>query len=233
MFARLFSRWKCCPPPGETGDEERRIWVRYDYIRETTIQSGNGKEHLPSQAQIRDVSRGGVQLILTGPVKEGELLSLHIPTGSAETSTILACVVWVQQKEDDLWVAGCSFSSELTDEDLEHFGARRSRSAPPDKRGWVRFPCQTQVFVQKVRAREKPPQATELVDISANGLGVRTAHTARVGELLTVEFRGQDDRVLLSTLASVVRVTDRVDGQHLLGCNFIRELSEEELNTLF
>jgi len=51
-----------------------------------------------------------------------------------------------------------------------------------------------------------------------------------VGELLSLELRR--DGEALTTLASVVRTTTAPDGTRVVGCNFIRELTDEQVLAL-
>ena len=117
---------------------------------------------------------------------------------------------------------------------MQRFGARRARPAAPDQRAWERFACRTKASFQPIRTPEAAPSAAEVCNISASGLAILVAEPLEVGDLLSVELRGGDDNAgaVLTTLASIVRVAVRAEGQRLLGCNFIRELGEAELAAL-
>jgi hypothetical protein len=70
------------------------------------------------------------------------------------------------------------------------------------------------------------------MDISPSGIGLQVGQALDVGTLLSVEMRGSGEQTALTMLASVVRAGHMPDGRCTLGCNFIRELSEEELRAL-
>jgi hypothetical protein len=57
------------------------------------------------------------------------------------------------------------------------------------------------------------------------------AEDLQVGDLLNVDL-SRDDAVLLTILASVVRAAAGAEGGRVVGCNFIRELSEQQVQAL-
>ena len=143
---------------------------------------------------------------------------------------MLACVVRAEEGEGGAWSVGCTFAAELTEDDLRVFRARRVKAPVTDARAWVRFPCQARATFQVVRA-PAAPAAAEVLNVSASGIGLRAATDLQVGELLSVELRA-GDRPALTTLACVVRVTAEPDGTQVLGCNFISELTDDDLQAL-
>jgi hypothetical protein len=200
---------------------------------ETTSQLVNGKESTPLPARVRDISRGGIQLVVKFQCETGALVSIELPGAAPERSyTVLACVVRVSALPNNEWALGCTFPTELSDRDLEPFGARRLRHPPPDKRTWVRFPCQTQASYHLVRGAEAQLWPAQVADISTCGIGLRVSRPVDVGTLLSLDLRGGHQPCGMSMLASVVRVTPQTGHEWALGCNFIRELSDEELQAL-
>jgi hypothetical protein len=232
MLARLLSLWGRRRTESETDQEDRRVWVRFQCHLDISCEPADREQGERVQAQLHDISRGGIRLLLKERVQEGDLLSVELPSERGETCTVLACTVWVEPRGEEGWLVGGSFSAELTDEDLEKWGGRRRRPTPPEKRDALRFPSSVRVSFQKVRAHESPPREGEVVNVSASGMGMRTAEPLRVGELLSVDFCDPAGKPLFTTLASVIRVTDRGEGDRLFGCTFIRELSEQELRLL-
>jgi hypothetical protein len=144
---------------------------------------------------------------------------------------VLAYIMHATPQADGRWMVGCTFSAELTDDELHGFGARREKPAEDDQRSWVRFPCPVQASYQVVREVECPAHPAQVADISPSGLGLLVGKPVEVGTLLSVDLHGPGERGTLTILASVIRVTSRAD-EWLLGCSFIRELSEEELQAL-
>jgi PilZ domain len=69
-------------------------------------------------ATIRDVSAGGVRLVLSRRFEPGTGLAIELP-GNDETYTVLAQVVNVKAAGDGRWSLGCKFVSELSEHELD------------------------------------------------------------------------------------------------------------------
>src|SRR5436305_10840951 len=64
---------------GPAGAGERRVWVRHASGARAVVQAtGNGVETLLS-ARVRNVSRGGISLVLDRPLPPGDLISIELP----------------------------------------------------------------------------------------------------------------------------------------------------------
>lgn len=224
----------CCAPAEavKAPDNDRRVWIRYPSDRLAICQSaaGNGKATL---ARVRNISRGGISLISDRRYEPGKLLSIQLP-GIAEqgTSTVLACVLHVAMRPGQEWVLGCAFATELSDADLEAFGAERRRPVDPDQRAWERFPCSVSVTYRPTDEEDGPEHTAEVDNISASGIGLVVSRPVEVGMLLSLELRGSNGETRLSMLASIVRVTELIGGRYFCGSNFITRLTERELEEL-
>jgi hypothetical protein len=53
-----------------------------------------------------------------------------------------------------------------------------------------------------------------------------------IGELVNLDLRDGQGQPVLTTLACVVRVTVQSDSDTLVGCNFISEIGENQLQAL-
>src|SRR5262245_16136673 len=228
MFSRAFSGWGRLIGLGQSAnsneEEERRLWGRITCDVETTCQSASEADPPVLSGRLRNISRGGLNLRVSQSFEPGSLLSVALPVG--EGTEILACVVRCEQVEVGLWELGCTFAAQLSDEDLQHFGARREKAVPPDQRTWVRFACAAGAAYRVVRTGRDSIAA--VLNISASGIALRPEESLRVGELLNLEL-SRDGRPVLTTLASVVRTAKAPGGERIVGCNFIRELTEEQV----
>jgi hypothetical protein len=225
MFSRALSSWgRLLGLNGSVAEEERRDWVRFPCTLALACQPAGAAERFA--VRVENVSRGGISLAGARRFEPGELLSVELP---GEGTAVLACVVRADAGAAGGWVLGCTFAAELSDEDLERFGAGRARATAPDPRGRVRFPCRTRATFQMVRDPEARSWSARVVDISASGVGLQVSAGLAVGELLSIELRNADDQPVLTTLATVVRVVRQGEQERLLGCTFIRELGEPEL----
>ena len=233
MFSRTFSSWGKLlglGRSGPAGEEERRLWGRIPCDLETTCRSASGPTTGPLSARLRNISRGGLNLVLGRAFEPGTLLSVGLP-GSDSGMEVLACVVHCEPTDDTTWGLGCTFAAPLADEDLEFFGAGVNKPAT-DQRDWVRYPCRARVAYQIVRSPEPmPAQPAEVLNISAGGVALSVAEPLEVGALLSVEL-SRDDAVLVTTLASVVRTGNGPDGGRLVGCNFIRSLPDDQIQAI-
>jgi hypothetical protein len=215
-----------------TPETERRLWVRHVCEVETILQPTDRADSAPLSAKVRDISRSGIHLVVERPFQTGEFLSIDLPGFEDHpASTVLSYVVRAAKRPEGDWALGCTFASELTDEDLGPFGAKRIRSAPPDNRRWVRSPCNVQATFQTARYPAASAEPARVLDISASGCGLALAGAAEVGTLLSLQLSSSQGLAGLTILASVVRVSE-VNGERVVGCTFLRDLKERELKGL-
>jgi PilZ domain len=217
----------------EAPTDERRIWIRYPSTVETTCGpvSGNGTKGLP--ARVRNISRGGVNLLVEHCVSPGSLLGIELPgPAEPETYTVLAYVLHATPEATEQWSLGCTFARELNDEDLEAFGAHRRRSPASDQRQWMRYCCSATAQYQLVSAKTIEKWPAKVLDISASGIRLSVDQLIDVGALLSLELHAADGTASRVMLACVARLNPTTAGEWILGCNFIRELSDDELQAL-
>jgi hypothetical protein len=200
---------------------------------ETTCQPANAPDNTRLSAKVRDISRAGINLVVNQPIEIGKHLSVELPSLTDKcSSTVLAYVVRVSPLASGEWSLGCTFAAELTDEDLEPFGARRLKPQADDQRTWVRFPCNAKASFQPTKANSAEPWAASVINISASGVGLRVDRPIDLGALLSLDLRSANGNFELKMLACVVRVNAQGDNEWTLGCNLIRELSYQELKAL-
>jgi hypothetical protein len=238
MLGRTFSFWRrlvgkehLAPADVST---ERRVWVRYpaDVLASVQPAQPQARENRVS-AKVRDISVGGANLLVDRFFETGQMLTLELPReGDEDTHTVLACVVRAVSEGEGQWALGCVFSRELTDDDLEGSGAQRTRHSPPDQRTWMRFTTNLKARFQKIGDPEERNYPAQVINLSASGVGLGVTTEVDAGGLLSVDLFTGEDRVVRTILACVVQVNTQASGGWTLGCNFIRELSEEDLQAL-
>jgi len=239
MFERTFTFWRRLVGKAPAADSaqsqaDRRLWVRYPadltaHVHMTADGTNDGR----LSARVRDISVGGVNLLVDALFESGQLITVELPhSGGQGTSTVLACVVRVIPQGEGQWALGCVFARELTDEDLADFGAKRERMVPPDKRTWKRFTTKLKAQFQKIGDPANTTHAAQVINLSPSGVGLSVGILIEAGALLSVDLVGPDGNVARTILACVVHVTQQTSGDYALGCNFIRELSEEDLKAL-
>lgn len=235
VFERTTSLWrrltKRPSPVRPAAEQDRRVWVRRQVNVNTQVAPAGGDEPA-TPARVVDVSTGGVQLRVGRSFRVGDLLTLELPKRAGEQSaTVLACVAHARPDGDGEWAVGCRFSAELSDADLAAFGAARSRSAPPDDRNWSRYACQVRAVYQVVPDGEERREA-KVLNISPGGVALLVHEDVPAGSLLSAELHAPDGRAAVTILACVVHVSVQSDDERILGCNFIQELGDEDLQAL-
>lgn len=80
------------------------------------------------KAEVVDLSTAGVGLLVDQKLEAGSALSLNLHRGNDKSEqSMLACVVYVTDRADEKWAAGCQFLRELTNPELRelswHSGA--------------------------------------------------------------------------------------------------------------
>jgi hypothetical protein len=85
---------------------------------QTTCQPPSGWCKDPWPAVIRDIGHSGLSLTLTRRFERGSGLAIELPDGNGSTSTILARIINVTNHPAG-WLHGCTFVSELSDEEIQ------------------------------------------------------------------------------------------------------------------
>jgi c-di-GMP-binding flagellar brake protein YcgR len=239
MFEKTFTFWRqligTSPTPAAHAaavHDDRRLWVRYPADLQGNVQVAQNQGSEKIQANIRDLSAGGANLLVDRPLPAGNMLTLELHAHQGNIHTVLACVVRSIPQEGGKWSLGCVFSRELGSEDLDNFGAQKVPASGADNRVWVRFACAVKASYRKLDEPMDAAQTVEVLNISASGIGLVVQPSLEAGALLTVDLLDKNGRKAVSILACVVHTTLRAGGDYAVGCNFIRELTEEELQSL-
>ncbi len=236
MFEKTFSFWRRvvgAEQPKSTANEDRRVWARFGTVLDVHVQATDKPNAPKRPAVIRDLSLGGASFSFDSAIQPGDMVRVEIHGGDGTIRTILACVVRSMPGSDGKWSIGCVFSRELTDDDLNLFGAQRVQAKPEDKRTWVRFDCNRTVAFQRINDRVKNTRSAQLLNISASGVGLSTdTDPIEAGSLISVELQTKTGVGARTILACVVHTAQHANGAYAMGCNFIHVLSEAELQSL-
>jgi hypothetical protein len=98
--------------------EEARSAERFPCALETTCQPPSAWGQDPWPATIRNISTGGLSLSMHRRFERGSGLAIELPADDGTTSTVLAKVVFVRPDPEGGWLLGCSFISELSEEEV-------------------------------------------------------------------------------------------------------------------
>jgi PilZ domain len=100
---------------------ECRVYERFSCDIPTTCQpiAARSDKDITWPASIRDVSEGGVGLILARRFERGAGLAIELPgSGDRPAETLLAKVVHTTRLPDNRWLLGCSFISKLSEDEV-------------------------------------------------------------------------------------------------------------------
>jgi hypothetical protein len=214
------------------GGKERRAWDRFPSDAKVTIQASEGGT--AQAARVGDVSRGGIKLLVRMVYAVGDMIRINLPDDLPDAAhSILACVVQVRIETPGTWALGCIFCEELTEQELSTFGASRVKAPAEDLRGYVRFPCSVKATYERAGQPAHSTTEVDVENVSATGIGLLVEKPLELGSLLNLHLRNPARKEIRTILACVVHVTSRPEGKCLLGCNFIRELNDNDLKALF
>jgi hypothetical protein len=240
MLRSVFTLWRhligvASEAQAVSVQDDRRLWDRHATDLQGNVQVAKKGARDKTLASVRDLSCAGANLLLDRPLAPGQMLSLELPTADDVVRTVLAYVVRCIPHRDGTWSLGCLFARELSIMDLNSLGAPKVPASEDDKRIWVRYDCvrcPVRANYRKVGDSAGESQPVQVLDISAAGIGLSVPSPLDAGSLLTLDLLDKSGQKALTILACVVHTTSRVGGEYAVGCNFIRELSEEELQSL-
>jgi c-di-GMP-binding flagellar brake protein YcgR len=98
---------------------DQRGWSRIECNIRAAYLETNAERPAWHEAQVANISAGGVALLVNRDVPNGTMLTLDLLTSAGErVTTILACVVHISALSDGSRVLGCNFICELSEEHL-------------------------------------------------------------------------------------------------------------------
>jgi hypothetical protein len=209
---------------------ERRHSPRFPSDLETQCRSL--KDSAAWRAQVLNISRTGLALVLSRRFEKGAVLTMDLENARQDVSrNTLARVVYVRPHDGGTWLLGCVFVNPLDDEELKAFSAKRVPSEDSDPRAWVRFTCDVATFCRPDGDADAEPLPVRVVNIAPSGVALVAADAWQSGTFLRLELprtAGQSGR---SVLLRIVRA-EPVAAEWLLGCEFIDQFSEQDLQGL-
>lgn len=215
-----------------TPPAQRRAWIRVPCQVPTTCESATAADDQPWPAMVQNISLGGINFIVGHRFDSGALLKIDLQTCLRQLKgPLLVRVIHVSPHEEGQWSVGCAFAGELGEEGLRAFRAKRMRPLPPDKRAWVRFPCNLATSYHSM-AEEDGPLPAKVLDSSAGGLGLLVNRPFENGTILSIELPCTGGHSSRTVLARVVHARGKQGSYWILGCAFTSQLTEEDLRSL-
>lgn len=102
----------------------------------------------------------------------------------------------------------------------------------PERRRAERYPCSLQPFwrVEGQEQADAPP--AQIQNISATGIGLRIGQPLKAGTVLVIKLQSADRRLSRPLPARVMHATPQAEGDWLVGCQFVRKLSDEDMQAV-
>lgn len=208
-------------------EAERLAW-----IRPTSAPAGSNDSQL-APALVQDISLGGINLNVSRKIESGAVLKVELPSFHTASVELLARVLHVKPLPNGTnYLLVCCFARELSDDDLQQFGARRERPETDDGRAWVRFPCSAETSIHQVLGARQEQWQASIVNISAGGVGLIVQGEIDLGTLLSVELKTPHSDKPRHVMVRIVHCEPLDDGTCRLGCTFVDELKDEDLRSL-
>jgi PilZ domain len=101
---------------------ERRAWVRFPSSQQASCRPMSlTTEELGWQGEIRDVSQGGIALVLSRRFEPGAVLMVELSSKAGESGRQIVRVVHATPETNGRWIVGCAFVNTLSEEELQAF----------------------------------------------------------------------------------------------------------------
>src|SRR5438132_5123189 len=99
-------------------EDDGRTWIRFACDAETTFHSVVDAEQQRIKGKIVNISAGGFAMQAERRFEFGKLLSIELAEAEDQQARpIMARVIHVSERPEGGWVLGCTFVSELSDND--------------------------------------------------------------------------------------------------------------------
>jgi hypothetical protein len=232
LLMATIRRWL---PVGSTTSPglDRRVWVRSLSDVETNCKLAEAPATGRMAARIRNISRGGANLLIPQRLDPGALLSIELPGDAAgDEYFVLACIIHSNLQPNGEWSLGCTFARELSEEEVQSLVSKPIAPFESDERSFVRFPCPTKATYQFVNAPERPAGTAKVLNLSPKGIALAVPETIEVGTLLSLDVHALSGTTKVTRLASVTRLIPQEAGEWSIGCNFISRLSDQDMRAL-
>src|SRR5262249_30338497 len=110
--------------------------------------------------------------------------------------------------------------------------AKTASKVVKERRGGIRFPVELVADCRAVVAAAGKRWPAWIIDISKSGLCLHAQRRFEVGSVLEVSFTLQSEGSSINQLARVRWAKATQDRTWLLGCEFVKAIAEEDLNSI-
>lgn len=230
----LYGRLLDSSDVSQGGGDERRVWIRHAANLPVRCGPTSRRDDVPFvAAHIVNISPAGARLRTKQAFHVGEVIGLELPPHADQTGlSLLAVVVHEAREGEGVWAVGCRFSRALSRDALAAFGV--SANVPGAAEAIETSPRLADLAARYRLVEPEDPvdRVAAVVGLNGSGLTMQVGRALPIGALLELRLVGPQGSVLPQMLACVVHVKENMEGKYLVGCDFLRELTEEELGKL-
>jgi hypothetical protein len=214
-------------PPGRGPQDqleaERRPAPRYPSGLHTVCRTLTGRDGHSWPAQVLDISRGGIALLLKRRFEPGAVLVMDLEApDQAVRRSVFARVLHVREHGGGLWRLGCAFAAELNEDELPG----------PDRRAWVRFGCDVATTCRDAGDPDGRPAPARIVNVAPGGVGLLLPSPCEQGALLWLDLPGAPGQPGRRLLVRVAQPPRPAGGRWEVGCEFADQLTDDDLQGL-
>jgi hypothetical protein len=101
-----------------------------------------------------------------------------------------------------------------------------------DRRGAARYSCDGQPFWRLAGPCSADSSLAGVRDVSTTGIGLCSKERLKPGIVFVLTLQGRDQRLSRPLPVRVMHSTRQEDGDWLVGCQFVRRLTEQDLHAL-
>jgi hypothetical protein len=108
-------------------------------------------------------------------------------------------------------------------------GAVERSSSEGDRRVWVRYPSRKTIYCRPAVSDGEELSVAHACDVSLGGIKLLSAHKFERGTILKIKTTPDDPDQPFFMTAEVRYATPMPEGNWIMGCAFVTELSEKDL----
>jgi hypothetical protein len=223
------------PPQAQTSEDagvaECRVWPRHPCDVPVHCQPAAARTDNDHTwpGTIRDVSQGGLGLVLQRRFEPGTVLFIELP--GTDSRPLLARVVHAARLAQGSWLLGCTFSSKLSEDEVRRLLAARGGQDRPASAEPVAGSAGRGVVIPDVMLQGSVGATGRVVRRTVRWLKLPETWPPVPGMLLAVGSQGRVVNPAGDRLR-VVRCTTRDDGGWILTYEFAGQPSPEVLHLL-
>jgi hypothetical protein len=215
----------------QTPRGDRRAWVRYPCNMETACLTE--ADLAGCAATVRNISLGGMSLIVERPFASGTLLKVEVHSALENTPQMLCVrVIHVAPQPDNTWSLGCAFARELSDHTLRAFRSARVLPLPPLRSIWARIGSGLMTCCRRTKPVDQAPSSAKILNVSSAGVGLMVPRRFELGMPVSLELPIGNEDEPVAVRAHVVHSKPHRNGDWLIGCAFEQQLTADQVRAL-